>query len=88
VFVDLDGSTLQPVMACGLDPHIVVESSPGRFHAYWRVDALPLDQFGPVQRTIADRFNGDRTVTDLCRVMRLPGFPHRKAVPFMTKVIA
>jgi putative DNA primase/helicase len=34
VFVDLDGSPLQPVLACLLEPHIIVESSPGRWHAY------------------------------------------------------
>ena len=35
LFVDLDGAPLGPVLAAGLEPHIVVESSPGRFHAYW-----------------------------------------------------
>jgi hypothetical protein len=88
VFVDLDGSPLQPVMACDLEPHIVVESSPNRWHCYWVVAGLPLEQFAPVQRAIADRFGGDRSITDLCRVMRLPGFPHRKAEPFLTRVMA
>src|SRR3954471_10069536 len=35
VFVDLDGAPLEPVAASPLAPHCVVESSPGRWHAYW-----------------------------------------------------
>jgi putative DNA primase/helicase len=34
VFVDLDGAPLQPVLACMLEPHLIVESSPERWHAY------------------------------------------------------
>jgi hypothetical protein len=59
VFADLDGSPLEPVMTCDLEPHVVVESSPGKYHAYWLVDGLPLDRFKPLQRAIARRFGGD-----------------------------
>jgi predicted P-loop ATPase len=86
VFADLDGAPLQPVLICDIEPHIIVESSPRRFHAYWIVDGLALDQFGPVQKAIAARFNGDKAVHDLPRVMRLPGFWHQKGAPFMTRV--
>lgn len=37
-FVDLDGSPLQPVLDAGLTPHLVIESSPGRYHCYWLVE--------------------------------------------------
>jgi hypothetical protein len=76
VFADLDGSPVQPVIACELEPHIVVESSPGRYHAYWLVDGLPLDQFEGVQRRIATMFNGDH-ITDLCRATAGPICPTR-----------
>src|SRR5436190_1037119 len=82
LFVDLDGAPLEPVTACGLPPHIIVESSQGRWHAYWRVADVPLEQFGPLQRAIAARFGGDPSVHDLPRVLRLPGFVHRKGEPF------
>jgi hypothetical protein len=36
VFVDLDGAPLQPVLDHPLKPHIITESSPGKYHAYWR----------------------------------------------------
>ena len=35
VFADLDGAPLEPVREFGLPPHIIVESSPDRWHAYW-----------------------------------------------------
>lgn len=87
VFVDLDGAPLDPVLANGKPPHIVVESSPGKWHAYWRVAALPLGDFEPVQRALAAQFSGDPKVCDLPRVMRLPGFMHRKSEPFVSRII-
>ena len=84
LFVDLDGAPLRPVLECAPAPHIVIESSPSRYHAYWRVDDCPLDQFERVQRALARRFDGDPSVHDLPRVMRLPGFLHRKGAPFLT----
>jgi putative DNA primase/helicase len=43
-FADLDGAPLEPVLANGMQPHIVTETSPGRWHAYWRVCDLPLER--------------------------------------------
>jgi len=78
VFADLDGAPLGPVCACSLKPHLVVQTSPGHYHAYWLVDDLPLDDFSPLQRAIAARFGGDSTVNDRPRVLRVPGFWNRK----------
>ena len=85
VFVDLDGSPVEPVME--FDPHLAVESSPGRYHAYWLVNDCQLDQFTPIQKALAAKFDGDNKVIDLCRVMRVPGFLHQKGEPFTTKII-
>lgn len=85
VFVDLDGSPLAPVLK-GLYPSIVVESSPDRWHGYWLTHDCPLDDFRKRQQQIAAKFNGDPKVIDLPRVMRLPGFFHQKAEPFMTRM--
>lgn len=87
LFVDLDGSPLDPILAFKLKPHIVVESSPGRWHAYWLVDGMPLAQFKHTQKAIASCFSGDSKVCDLPRVMRLPGFYHRKADPVMPQIL-
>lgn len=87
VFADLDGAPLEPVTAFHLQPHIVVESSPGKWHAYWLCDGVPLAQFEGVQLAIAARFNSDPSVSDLPRVMRLPGYCHLKSEPYLSRVV-
>jgi hypothetical protein len=87
VFVDLDSAPLEPALRGPLQPSITVESSPGRFHAYWLVQGVPLDAFRPIQTALAQRFHGDPSVKDLCRVMRLPGFLHRKGAAFESRIL-
>lgn len=78
LFVDLDGAPLDPVKEAPLQPNIIVESSPGKYHAYWLFRNVPLDRFKPIQQALAQRFNGDPSVADLPRLMRVPGFLHQK----------
>lgn len=80
LFVDLDGAPLDPVLEFEPRPHVVVESSPGKYHAYWLTngDDVPVDEFGQLQKALAHALGGDTAVHDLPRVMRLPGFAHRK----------
>lgn len=87
LFVDLDGSPLEPVRTASLQPHVVIESSPGRWHAYWRVADCSLDDFTPLQKALAARFDADPKVCDLPRVLRLPGFDHRKGQPFRCRIV-
>lgn len=88
VFADNDtpGEPLAKVMGCGLEPHLAVETSPGKWHAYWFVDDLPLEQFSGVQLAIAQVFDTDANVHDLPRVMRLPGFLHTKGEPHPVRI--
>lgn len=86
-FVDLDGAPLEPVLDGGLYPDVIVESSPGKWHAYWFVRGCPLSEFGLRQQQLAQKFYGDLLVHDLPRVMRLPGFVHQKAAPSLTNII-
>jgi hypothetical protein len=85
-FADLDGSPLEPATAYQPAPHVVVETSPGRWHCYWRVTNMPLNKFAGIQKALAAKFDGDASVNDLPRVMRLPGFVHRKAEPFLSRL--
>jgi hypothetical protein len=63
VFLDGDGQvTLDRLRGFALEPHIVVESSPGHYQAYWLVDGLVREQFEGVQRRIAKTF-GDADST-------------------------
>jgi hypothetical protein len=81
IFVDLDGSPLEPVLAAAIPPSIVVQSSSGRFHAYWLVNGMPVRDFKPAQQVLARKFGGDTAVCDTPRLMRLPGFIHQKHGP-------
>lgn len=85
LFADLDGAPLDPVLKA-LQPDIVVESSPERWHAYWLTNDCTLEDFPMRQKQIAQKFGSDPKVHDLPRVMRLPGFWHQKAEPFMTRM--
>ena len=87
MFADTDGAPLKPLLAA-LKPHIVVQSSPEKWHVYWLVDSdFPLDMFGPVQSAIASKFGTDPAVKDLPRLMRLPGFNHCKAEPVPVSLV-
>jgi len=87
LFADLDGSPLDPVDDADLKPHMIVESSCDRYHAYWMVEDCPLEEFSVYQKAIARRFNSDPKVHDLPRVMRLPGYYHCKSDPYPTQII-
>ena len=88
VFVDLDGAELEPVLQCALEPHMVIESSPGRYHAYWFCDGVPVEKFRAVQQAIAARFGGDPAVCDPSRVMRVPGTTwHKGLKPHVVTII-
>lgn len=86
VFADTDGALLEPLLT--LKPHIVIETSPSKWHVYWLVDDLfGLDRFTPVQEAIAAKYGTDKSVKDLPRVMRLPGFDHCKNDPVEVELI-
>jgi hypothetical protein len=64
------------------EPGIVVYSSVGKLHAYWPLKpGEPLDAFTSAQKAIAAKLRTDSSVSDLARVMRLPGFLHLKGEP-------
>ena len=84
-FADLDGAPLPDILP--LPPTAVIESSPDRYHTYWRVTNAPPDQFAHVQKHIALLLDADPAVHDLPRVMRLPGYQHRKREPFTTRIV-
>lgn len=84
VFADFDApepDTMARLQADPLPPSIIVESSAGKWHAYWLADGLELADFKPLQQRIAGHWGSDPAVCDLSRVMRLPGFQHLKGEP-------
>ncbi len=81
LFADADGADQvarcrEYIRTTGMIPTMVVRTSPNRAHFYWRRD-IPLDMFTPLQSVLRDKLGTDN-VTDLPRVMRLPGSLHLK----------
>jgi len=67
---DLDGAA---VPNATLTPTAVVESSPGRFHCYWRLKAaIPPAAAEQLNRRIADRVGADASGFDLTQLLRVP----------------
>jgi len=86
--LDLDGAPLDAVIADSFRPHIVVESSPDRFHCYYLVENFPLNEFVDAQKACAAKFDGDEQVALLNHRARLPGFFHMKSPhqPFRVRI--
>jgi hypothetical protein len=82
--------------ALPLEPSLVVETSPGHFHRYWLVrDDWPTDEQGRADhRFVMERMikshGSDPNAKDLSRVLRIPGFLHRKdpAAPHMIRIVS
>ncbi len=92
LFIDMDEPDPdRDLNAFGLAPALVVETSPGKHHAYWPhgglMDTFPLDQFSPAQKKIAEAYGGDSVCVDLPRLLRVPGFVHRKGEPFQSRLL-
>lgn len=61
-----------------VEPHLSVESSPGKRHHYVMVEGLPIDLFEAVQQRLVDDYGSDPSAKDRARVLRLAGFYHLK----------
>lgn len=85
-WVDLDGAPLQPVLGGPLEPHVVTETSPGRYHAFWRAP-MDVELWRAVQAAIWERFDGDPSQGKPCGVVRLPGFFHQKGERHRVRIL-
>lgn len=89
LFADFDGVPLENVERLALPPHLVVETSRGKRHFYWRVDGLPINLHPAMQQQLIELFESDKAVHDKPRIMRLPGFLHQKNpdAPYLAHVV-
>lgn len=80
-----------------LEPHFVVETSPGKYHRYFLCDGPHVDdagvdvdvlsaEFRQVQERLIADFGSDPAVKDVGRVLRVPGFYHRKGDPHLVRI--
>lgn len=84
--VDLDGTPLPSTFP--IQPHVIIETSAGRFHLVWFLEASSdFAAWSDLQRRLAAFYKGDPSLVDPPRVVRLPGFDHLKREPFRSTVI-
>lgn len=69
-----------------VEPHMIVQSSPGKYHRYILTDSTALAEFDQVQQVLVDQYGSDPNAKDISRVLRLPGFFHMKNPAKPTRV--
>lgn len=75
---DLDGAEV-PKEDGERKPTALVESSPGRYHPYWRLDeAIPPEVAEDLNRRLAASIGADPSGFDLTQLLRVPGTVNRK----------
>jgi RepB DNA-primase N-terminal domain len=59
-----------------LEPHFIIETSPGKRYEYFLIDGAPVEgqEWEAVQTRIVDNYGSDPNAKDRCRVLRLAGF--------------
>ena len=88
IALDLDSSPLPARWANHVKPHIIIETSPGRYQCLFRVFVCEdFDAAEGVGRRLAAFYGGDASVADRARALRLPGFVHQKGKPFTSRLI-
>ncbi len=80
IYVDRDNpSCLNEIKARYPYPTLVIRTSKGRYHCYWRLsEPVTVAEQESLMRLIAHDIGSDSQTTDVSRVLRLPGFWNRK----------
>jgi hypothetical protein len=88
LWVDLDGAPLP--RSWRLKPHAVVNTSPGKHQAVWRVDGVPQNRATHNRLTVAlaQVYCADEGAQGINRVLRVPGYNHAKREPYRVRLIS
>lgn len=88
IWVDYDGA--EPPLSYALEPHALVETSPPKFQAIWRVDGLPQDHdtHSRLIVALAHHYGADDNCAGINRVLRVPGFLHCKREPVRSRLVS
>lgn len=86
--VDLDNisanANYQLAVQWSIRPTFAVSTSPNRYHIYWVVNNYAgNDYYTLLQKKLRQQFDGDKTIVDPSRVLRLAGTLHLKSQPFL-----
>lgn len=84
VWLDDDsGGGLRDLKDFPIKPNLIVNSSENKYHYYWLTSTTEFEEWESMMDAIQFRYMGDKGAKDLARVLRLPGFNHHKAEPYM-----
>ena len=67
-------------------PSYVLESSPNRFHVFWRVSRFTTDAVEALQKQLANELGADPAATPSTQTTRLPGFVNHKGQPHVVTI--
>jgi len=85
VFIDLDGAPLPKSFES--QPHLIINTSPNKYHCYWLVSDMPIKSFELYQKALATKYNSDMVIHDKTRLMRVAGFFHCKNNKYPIKIL-
>jgi hypothetical protein len=98
-YVDLDGgdkdNQIKMIKQCPT-PSLVVESKNG-FHVYWKIRNnmikdygldIAIDNYKLIQEMIVKILKGDPKAKDVPRLLRTPGFYHKKSDDFLVEIVS
>lgn len=71
-------------------PSIIVQSSPGRYQAYWELEEATADftMWQRLQDSLVRETGGDMNARDLARIFRVPGYlNHKREDLFMVYIV-
>ena len=86
--LDLDDAPLPEIWLGGIKPHLIVETSPGKFQCIFNIEPT-TDKKAAKQmaQRLAAAYGGDPKVCDTPRVLRLAGLLHQKGAPFVSRIV-
>lgn len=97
LYVDYDLPVKENPFKAEPRPHLVIQSSAQKYHAYWKVHDCSVEAFEGIQKALAifcygpdaDLRDVDMGTAKAGGVMRCPGFIHQKpgAEPFLSRII-
>ena len=81
--------------ALPIEPSMVIETSPGHRHEYflvqndWPADEQGRADFASIMERMVETYGSDKNAKDISRVLRVPGFLHRKdSPPHLVRIVA
>lgn len=83
---DLLGDQIDTLSDFPLEPSVIVRTWKS-LHCYWLLNGGDIKRFRGIQKRLIARFHSDSSIQNESRVMRVPGFEHRKHEPVQIRIL-